>query len=225
MSCTNTKPWTNLFTKSTIIGAEGEEDPKGGENDQQVESGDDKSKQGETPRDDEKTGSEPKDDDTSGLKSALAGERARAKAAEKELAKLQKAADEKDLADKSEVEQARIKLEKAEAKAQKLASGFLTSELDRAIRRAAKDFIDPTDAIAGVDRSKLSFTQDEDDPSDIEVDEKSIEKEVKRIAAQKPHFLKTGTTDGDATGGKFGGKPPRERETSADKLKTKYPSL
>lgn len=219
--CTQ-KPWVNLFTQDLYYGAEGEND---NEDDPKGESDDDKSgQQGEpkgAPKDDEDNDS----DDTKGLKSALAAERARAKAADKELKKLQKEKADKELADKSEVEQAQIKAKSAEEKAEKLASGLLRRDLDAAIRQAAKDFVDPTDAIDGVDRSLLVYDQDSDDPTDITIDEKSVLNAVKKLSTKKPHFLKTGTDDGNPTGSQLGGSRGKGRQDRDAVLKTKYPSL
>lgn len=165
---------------------------------------------------------------TKGLKSALAAERKAAKDATKRANALQKEKDERELATKSEVEQANTKLEQAQERANKLSAGLLKRDLDAAIRKAASNFIDADDAIAGVDRSKLVFTQDEDDPTDIEIDTKTVEKLVKELATKKPHFLKPeGTDDGQPTGSGFGGTGNRskDKKTQEELLKEKYPSL
>lgn len=223
------KPWVNLFTKDLYFGAEGDE---GDSND---ESGDDKSgDEGDagSASNDSSTNSSNDDDKhddkddpaVQGLKSALATERAAAKKAAKELKALQAKEAERELADKTEVEQAAIKQKNAEERAERLASGLLRRDLDTAIRLAAKDFVDPTDAIDGVDRSKLTYEQDEDDPTNITIDEKSVEKAVKALSTRKPHFLKTGTDDGEPTGSSFGGSKKAKGDRDAT-LKAKYASL
>lgn len=162
--------------------------------------------------------------DTTALKNALAAERKAAKSATAELKKLQKEKADRELSEKSEVEQAQAKADAASEKVTRLAQGLLNRDLNAAITAAAKDFIDPEDAIAGVDRSKLVFTQDEDDPTDITIDEKSVMNVVKALAAKKPHFLKTGTSDGDATGSQFGTKGNKNKGGD-DQLKELYPAL
>src|SRR5690606_19230575 len=108
-------------------------------------------------------------------------------------------------AEKTEIDQYKAKAEKATSTNERLAASLLKRDLDDAIKAAAKDFIDPDDALRGIDRSKLVFEQDEDDPTEITLDLKSIEREVKNLATKKPHFLKQGTDDGEPTGSQFGG--------------------
>lgn len=164
------------------------------------------------------------DPNVKGLKSALEAERALTKKANKELAAFRKIQDDKTLAEKSEVEQLQIRVDKSTERETRLAAGFLKDRLDSAIKTAAKDFIDTDDALTGVDRSRLTFEQDTDDPSQVTIDIKSIEAAVKNLATAKPHFLKSGTDDGEPTGSQFGGSQ-RKQQTSADTYKDAYPSL
>lgn len=159
-----------------------------------------------------------------GLKTALESERDKAKRLEKENKRLAKAQEDRELAEKDEIEREKIRADKAEEKNQRLAAGFLKSNLDSAIRAAAATFIDPTDALDGVDRSKISVEQDDDDPSIVTIDSKSVEKVVKDLATRKPHFLKTGTSDDEPTGSQFGA-PPRKKKNSEEVYKENYPSL
>jgi len=165
------------------------------------------------------------DDDTRGLKSALNTEREARKAAERELKKFQKAHDDAELAKKDEVTQAATRAERAESKVAKLASGLLNQRLADAIRKAAGDFTDPEDAVSGVDRSQLVYEQDDDDPSEITIDAKSVQNAVKRLATAKPHWLKTGTSDGEPTGSSFGNPRKPTPKTSDDALRENYPAL
>lgn len=209
-----------------FFGAEGEGDD---------ESGSDESDDDDAGSDDD-NGSDNEHDDANdpkvkGLKSALAAERARADAAEKKLkaaqAKAAKDQSDRELADKSEVEQAQTREQNANGRAAKMAAGLLRRDLDDAIRAAAVklNFIDPSDAISGVDRAKLTYTQDEDDPSIIDIDLKTVETEVKAIATKKPHFIQAGTDDGEPTGGQFGRGGKKKKQSSEDALKDKYPGL
>lgn len=159
-----------------------------------------------------------------GLKSALAAERRRANAAEKAAKTAAKEKAERELAEKSEIERLQIKEQAANEKLQKLSDGYRNSAIDRAIEKAAADFVDPTDAIAGVDRKLIEVEQDDEDPSIVKVDQKSVTRLVKELSARKPHFLKKpGTDDGEPTGSGFGGtKKTRNSETEEQALRKKY---
>jgi molecular chaperone GrpE (heat shock protein) len=171
--------------------------------------------------------------DLTGLKSALSAEREARKAEEKERKRLAKelqtrkeAEEQEELKKKSDLEQAQIKEKAATDKATKLAEGFLREKLDTAIRNAASNFVDPTDAIDKIDRSKLTYEQDSDDPSKVTIDMKSVEKAVKDLATKKPHFLKTGTPDGQPTGGQFGGSGNQNnKQTPEEVYKERYSAL
>lgn len=212
----------------TLIGAEGDEgDDQSGEEgtEGEDESGDDEgAKNGSQ-------GSEHDDADdenVKGLKSALDKERKRAAAVEKENKRLKKLQDAADLEKKTDIEQANIKAEQAEAKATKLAAGMLKRDVDSAIRKAARDagFIDLDDALAGVDRDSIVVSQDDDDPSEIEVDEKTVIAAVKKLASRKAHFIKSGTDDGQPSGSQFGGGSKKNKGNLDEAaLAQKYPGL
>jgi len=213
------------FLPQSIIGAEDDENGQGA---QGGDEGNDSGEQNGSPQGgaegSQGKGKDEDDDPHAGLKTALAQERAERRKAEKALEKINKDKEAKELAEKGELEQATTKLQRAEERATKLASGFLRSNLDAAIRSAAAEFVDPTDAIDGVDRSALSYEQDEDDPSNVTIDQKSVEAAVKKLATKKPHFLKSTTDDGDATGSSFGGGKGRKGD-SKQVYAERYPSL
>ena len=224
-----------LFSFSTIVGAE--DDPPAGTSGDQGSSENDSAgdpPKGDPDPDEDDDADDPKD--TDGLKSALAKERKAAKLATKEakatareLAALRKEKEERELAEKGETEQEKIKREKAEAKLEKLTVGFRKSAIDRAIETAAKalGFLDPEDAIAGVDRSNIEAEQDEEDPSKVSITPKTVETAVKDLAKRKPHYLKPeGTSDGEPTASRFGGGGSKQGKKDTDEvLKAKYPSL
>lgn len=212
-----------------ILGADDEDDPEGDSGDSGDDAGDLSQDDNGAAGSNSEGSSEHDDADdpkVKGLKSALDAERAKSKAAEKKATALQKEKDAKDLADKSEIEQAQIRAEKAEEKATKLAAGYVRDALNGAIKDAANKlkFLDVTDALDGVDRSKLTYEQDEDDPTEVSIDLKILEKEVKALAQRKPHFLEKGTEDGGPTGGQFGGSKKKQK-TPSDTYKERYPSL
>jgi DNA-binding transcriptional MerR regulator len=166
------------------------------------------------------------------IKAALKKERAgsrEAKALRRENARLQKLADEAAEKDKSEKEKAEGRATKAEGKLSKLAVGYKNNAVDRAIEQAARDarFHDPGDAIAQINRSSITVEQDDDDPTDVTVDKKSVVTAVKALAAAKKHLVKPddGSGDGEPSGGKFGGGQKPGDKKSEEALRVLYPSL
>lgn len=166
------------------------------------------------------------DEKTIGLRTALASERKSTKDMAKQLRVLQKEKEDRDLSEKTDIEQANTRAERATEKAEKLAAGIRNRDVSAAIKQAAQDagFIDVSDALEGVDRSGLTIEQDDDDPSIVTLDKKAIEKLVKDLGTKKPHFLKKGTDDGEPSGSQFGGNR-RKAKTADEDYKDKYPSL
>lgn len=167
------------------------------------------------------------------IKKALRAERAARKQDAKErkreareLARLRAQLEEDEAAKKGELEQERLKRERAEEKNQRLAAGYLRSALDREIERAARDakFRDTDDALQLVDRSLITYEQDEDDPSEVDIDRKTVQQAVKKLADRKKHLIASGTEDDEPTGSRFGG-PRKKSRTSEEALRQKYPGL
>lgn len=223
----------------TFMGAEGDDDNSQGSDadagdNKSGDSTDDKSKtagdssDGSQGSDDDSTDHDDADDPkTKGLSSALRKERQERQKLERELKKLNKAKEDEDLAKKSEAEQAKIRADKAEERATKLATGFRNTAVNAAIREAARDanFIDVEDALAGVDRESITIEQDDDDPSQIDLDLRTVKTAVKALASKKPHFIRSGSGDSQSTGSQFGGKGKGKGTTSEEQLKQKYSGL
>lgn len=221
-------PWW-LFDKFVLVGAEeppaegGSEDGDGGEGSEEgtegTEGGDDGSD----------SGKEREPEDTAGLKSALEKERRANAAKDRELKRFQKLEEDRQNADKTEVQRAKEDAEKAKTKAERLAVGFRDEKINNTIRAAANKagFHDAEDAILAVDRESISWEQDDDDPARVTVDRKTVESAVKKLAGQKPHLVKSGTTDNGPTGGQFGGSGKGGNNGEADEVayRTRYPSL
>jgi hypothetical protein len=180
----------------------------------------------------------PPDNDVSGLKSALQKEREQRKTAAKELRTLtkqfrdaQKRLNELDDKDKSEVEKATKQAAQAGEKVTKLAGKLRTQAVDALIERHAREmkFIDVDDALTGVDRSKIEVEQDDDDPSDIRVDAKTVKAAVKALADKKKHLIQSeeGEGGGGPSGSRFGGGGNKggDGKNTAERLKELYPSL
>lgn len=165
-------------------------------------------------------------EDNSGLKSALQKERQSRRDAERELKRLRTAQEERDNADKSEVERAQAAEKKAAEKVTALAEKLRTQSVDAAITKAANaaKFRDASDALALINRADITVEQEEDSPEDIEIDEKSVERAVKALAAKKPHLI---LADGDTepSGGKFNGGRKDQKQQDEAALKARYPSL
>lgn len=168
-------------------------------------------------------------EDTAGLKSALKKERDARKKLERENRKLQKTKSDADLKDKTEVEQAQAREKAATEKAAKLAKGLREKALENVVGKlAAKHkFLDVDDALTLVDRSKITIDQDDEDPSDIEIDEASVEAALKALAKKKPHLIgdEEGGSGRTRTGSKFNGGKKTGSELEEEDLRARYPAL
>lgn len=212
-----------LCLPKVIFGAEEEEQQEQQEKKPESKT-EDKSKEKEEEQEEEEDDDK---EDVTGLKSALEKERKERKALEKQAKALLKEKEEKELAEKSQVEQAQTKEKNATEKVSKLAAGLLTRDLNAAITKAAEKFkfVDTQDAIDLIDRGELEYEQDDDDPSNITIDLKSVERAVKALATKKPHFISSGTEDGKQTGSTFGGSQKQKQTTPEEDFKKQYPSL
>lgn len=167
------------------------------------------------------------DKDTSGLKSALKKERDERRALAKEIKELRKFKDEADSKDKTEGEKAQAVATKAQQKADRLAVKLRDTALENVVTKLATKhkFVDIDDALRLIDRSEIQIDQDEDDPSDLTIDEKSVDKALKALAEKKPHLI--GDGEGlPASGSKFaGGRKNTDPNADNEALKQKYPAL
>ena len=166
-------------------------------------------------------------EDFANLEKALQAERRNNKRLDREVRRLQAAQGQKQETENEDIEAERQKSQAAQARAEKLAAGLLRRDIDSAIREAARElkFIDVEDAIAGVDRSAIIADQDDEDPTDIDVDNDSVLKAVKALAAKKSHFIRKGTDDGEPTGNPNGGSRKRNKATAEEAYRAHYPSL
>lgn len=170
-----------------------------------------------------------------GALTALRAERKLKREAEAEARRLKaenEALKRKDLEEvdrlKAELGDATTRDTETQSKLQKLTDGFRTSAVKTALMEEAKKqkFIDVNDALDGVDYSTLAVEQDEEDPTQVTIDLKTVTAAVKKLATSKPHYINKGTDDGDATGSSFGGSRNKGgTQTSEEKLKGLYPNL
>lgn len=176
-------------------------------------------------------------DDLEGLRKALKSERDLRRKAEKglkltdrEKRKLEKAQADIKAAEDGEVAAAKTAAEKSAQQVTKLAGQLRQNALEGAITRAARalKFRDPDDAITQLQRSNfagIDIDQDDDDPSDIEINQKTVDKAVKAIATAKPHWL-IAAGDGSPSGSSFnGGKPDGGKVDKNKEYAERYPAL
>lgn len=169
----------------------------------------------------------PAEEDTAGLKSALQKERADRKAMEKKLQAFEKAQQEKADAEKTEIERLTDQGSRSTAKLQKLAEGFRTTKVEAAIIKAASDakFTDPTDALRKEVLDAIGVEQDEDDPTQVTVDEATVLAAIKKLAKDKPHYLGATKKVLPPSGSKFGGNQAPQQQTQEQALRAQYPAL
>lgn len=162
-------------------------------------------------------------------KSALREERLARRKAERDARKRTK----KKVADKDDkdLQQTQQDLSTERDKTHRLAERLLRTSQDNAILAEARrqGFIDETDALLDSVRSEVDFEQDEEDPSEIELDEDSVKDAVEALAKKKPHLVGK-NSDGTSTtqSGKRMGKKRRatdDETISEQKLLQEYPSL
>lgn len=199
---------------------ESEEDEES-ENDDESDEEEDEDEESE-----EDEGGEKTKKNTEGLKSALRKERLARKKAERELRKLlaKQPKDDKDGKSKED-EGSESKPDPEEAaRIKSLATKLRTNAIDTAILKFGDRFKSSDELLALVDRREIDVDQDEDDPSEIEVDLESVEEAVKALAKKSPHLLKTNRS-GTKSGSKFGGKRKKSNEPSDEELRKKYAAL
>lgn len=202
---------------------------RGFEDDDDDENKDDKSKGSESDDDDDddegdKGGGGSENNDA--LKSALQKERRAAKQAQRDLKAALKRLDELDNKEKSESEKAKDEATKAAQKAEKLAKRLKTTAVDNAIIKLGGKlkFRDIDDALKLIDRDSIEVDQDDDDPSDISIDEGSVETALKELAKKKPHLIVAEGQE-DKSGSKFNGRKQSQKEIDEEELRSRYPAL
>lgn len=207
-----------------ILGADGENDgdqegsDDDGDDDDEDDSNDDS--------DQDQQNKPPSAEDVAKLQEALAKERRLNKRLARDNTRFKNAQGTKQQQDLDELEQTKAREAEATTRAEKLAAGLLKRDIDTAIKEAARElkFLDVTDAIDGVDRSAIVFDQDDEDPTDIDIDLATVQAAVKKLSTKKPHFISRGTDDGEPSGSGFGG-TKKTKKTTEDALKELYPSL
>lgn len=181
----------------------------------------------------EEEGSEEEDKDggnIEGLKSALRKERSERRRLSKEVKDLAKFRQEREDAEKDDVTKAKDQATSAEAKAQKLAAKLRDSALDNAIIQLAggMGFADVDDALRLIDRATVDIDQDEDDPTEVNIDRDTVKSALEALTKAKPHLLKNEEkSPPQPTGSRFNGgnKKVNDKDAQDAALREKYPAL
>jgi hypothetical protein len=227
----NLPEWVRL--QLPVMGFEGDDNKGGDDNDSDDDAGDD------TDDTDDGDGSDSDDDaddadddddkpsaaDVKGLKSALSKERKARKDAEKLLATKTREETRAQRKKGDELTTTKAELEETKGKAEKLATGFQRLRVDAVIERMARKehFKDADDALRLIDRKDIEVDQDEDDPSEVEVDEDTVKAALKKLIKTKPHLISSGTDDDDPTGSPMTGR--RKGRKGEKDYASIYPNL
>lgn len=236
--------WLNL----ELFGFEDDDDDDLDDDDEDADTDEDEDEEDEESDDDEDDedsdeDDEDEDDDSekekkskskgkniAGLKSALRKERMGRKRAERELRQIKarrKAntdkSTSKDKKDKSE-DKEEVEETGPSEREKRLAASLLSTAVDRAILAVAQKqkFLDPEDAVKLISRKDIVVDQDDEDPTDIDIDEESIEDAVKALAKKKKHLINRGTSPNGKTGSKVGGGRKNRGELNDANVREKF---
>lgn len=167
-----------------------------------------------------------KPEDTTALKSALQKERRDRKVLAKQVRELTKFKEDTDSKDKSETDKAKDEANKAVSTNSKLAAKLKQVAVDNAIIKigGTLKFRDIDDALKLVDREGLDIDQDDDDPSEITVDEASVKTALSALAKAKPHLIIAEGQE-QRSGSKFNGQKKSDKEIDEEDLRKRYPAL
>ena len=205
-----------------IVGREEDE----GDDNSEENSDEDQDNEGDDDEDKDK-GSEEEgspEERLAALEVALEKERKLRRQAERDARKAKKSTKppEQKKAEDDEVQQ---RLTAAETRTARLAQGFLDSKVEAAVLAEARKqgFIDPTDALINDVLKEVDADQDDEDPTDVEVDQESVVDAVKALARKKKHLVGEGTSK-VKSGSKFRGKGGEDKGSEAA-LTEHYPSL
>lgn len=227
------EPW--WLTLAPIVGFEDDDDSS--DDDDDDSSDDDEEEESEEDESDESEESDEEDEDKpvtqkdiKNLKSALQKERKARKIAERDLRKARaaakkpppKASDNGD-ADKGDKEEEDKGPSEREIR---LAARLRDQAVDAVITKVASrmNFVDMEDVLRLVNRSEFDINQDEEDPTDVIIDEDGVEDALKALAKKKKYLV---ATDGDKpkSGSKMSGKGKKSKGADEEALRQKYRAL
>jgi hypothetical protein len=175
--------------------------------------------------------------DAQAVLKALRAERAEKRRLEREAKELRNFKQTKDQEGQTALERAQTQARESSQRVKSLATQFRDLALDTAIRDEAMKlgFHDPEDALsirqAIIDEDGV--TQDSEDPANVQVKRRKVEKAVKDLAERKKHLVRAAGVDnssgapfngstGSSFGSSAGGNAGNMNQQRVDELKTKY---
>jgi hypothetical protein len=162
--------------------------------------------------------------DIRGLKSALKKEREARKLAQRELRKLKAKPKVTKKANSDDSEE--DKDQGPSEREVRLAARLRDQAVDQVITKFASkmNFVDIEDAINLVSRKDIDVNQDEDDPTDVIIDEETVEDALKDLIKRKKHLVQAPVSK-VRSGSKVTGKNNGKKVTDKEALKKKYRAL
>lgn len=172
-------------------------------------------------------------EELAGLKSALEKERNDRKALDKELSSFRKAQQEREDAEKTEVQRLTDQQNRLAQNYAKLAEGYRDNAVEKAVLAEATKlkFLDPSDALRNEVLRGLTVEQNEEDPTQVTVDMAEIQRRVKELARSKPHYVTQGPARppvAQKSGSQFNSQQPRgtdQQSAERARLAELYPAL
>jgi len=225
------EPW---WLSLKIFGFEGEADDSSDDSDDSgddSDTSDDSDDSDDTEESDDSDDSDEDDDapvtqkDIKGLKSALTKERQARRKLERENKRLKKTATNGQAEDKKD-DQPEDK--GPSEKEIRLAARLKTQAVNQIImsKAATMNFVDIDDVLSLINRDEIDVDQNEDDPSEVDVDVDSVVDALKDLAKRKKHLVKSSNGSAPKSGGKVGGKGGKNSDGLDDEaLRNKYRAL
>lgn len=205
-----------------------DEDDEDSEDDDSEDDDEDEDDDEEDDEDDEKKSKKSKGKNVAGLKSALQKERMGHKKYkrlyDRERKKNKSSSTPPPKKDKQNQQDQNQQEDKGPSDRERLLAKKLADQaVDNAILAQASTmgFIDPKDAVHLVKRSDIVFDQDEEDPTEIDIDEESIEDALKKLKARKKHLVAT-NRKGSKTGSSFSGRGKKSKGLDDAKIRDKF---
>lgn len=167
------------------------------------------------------------EEEVAGLRSALEKERTERKDLDKELKTFRTAKQQAEDAEKTEVQRLTDHQATLTDRYTKLVDGYRQSAVRDAVIAAATTakFLDPSDAMRPEVLNNLPVEQDEDDPTKVTIDLTELGKRVKKLGADKPHYLAQAPKGAGKSGSTFGGNGGNTPGSDHAALLAKYPAL
>jgi hypothetical protein len=228
------EPW--WLTLVDIVGFEGEEnsddsDDSSDDDDSEDESEEESEDESEEESEDEEEseeGAPVTQKDIKNLKSALRKERIARKRAEREVKSLKSRKPPVKKPAKDESGEGEEEEDKGPSEREvRLATRLRDQALDQVITRYASrmNFVDLDDVLRLVNRKDIDVSQDEDDPTEVDIDEEGVEDALKELAKKKKYLVNANGSRQPRSGSKMSGKGKKQTGATDDELREKYRAL